>query len=239
MRDEKYTFKIFEKYKNIAHGISSKTFSSMKKDQQELDRENLSLFANSIAIAGDIVCMRQIHSGNVQIVEDVSELRFPQTDGLITNKKNLPLAVLAADCLPLLFYDPKKEVIGVAHAGYKGLLNHILENMVGRFVSDFKSDQKDIIVCIGPGIERDCYEAGKDRIEEFQNAFPQFTNMFIVHDSKFYLDLRSVAEQCLIKEGILEEHIEIMDICTKCDTNFYSYRRGDREQRFASIISLV
>src|SRR5579872_5813520 len=113
MRDEEYRFKLFEKYKNITHGISSKAFGSMKKDQLDLDRENLSQFANSIGIAGDIVCMRQIHSGNVQIVEDISELRFPQTDGLITNKKNLPLAVLTADCLPVLFYNPQKQVIGV------------------------------------------------------------------------------------------------------------------------------
>jgi len=239
MINEKYQFHSLLRYKNIAHGISSKFFGSIKKDEKSLDRKALAKFGQNLSIVEDVVCMKQIHSGTVQVVENNAELRFSDTDALITNKKNLPLAVLTADCLPVLFYDPKQNIIAVAHAGYKGLLNHIFENTISRFVSNFLSDQKDIIVGIGSGIERDCYEVGEDRIEEFRKVFPSFKDMFAKKDGNFYLDLRSIARQCLIKEGILEEHIEIMDICTKCNPNFYSYRRGDKYQRFASIISLV
>lgn len=239
MINEKYHFHNLLRYKNIAHGISSQAFGSIKKDALAVDREKLTAFAKTIGITGDIVCMRQIHSCNVRVVDDTSDLRIQATDGLITNKKHLPITVLTADCLPVLFYDAKREVIGVTHAGYKGLLNHVLENTVKRFVSDFRSNPKDIIVGIGPSIETDCYEVGEDRIEEFRKVFPSFNNMFAKKGGKFYLDLRSVARQCLIKEGILDEHIEVMDICTKCNQNFYSYRRRDTYQRFASIISLV
>lgn len=239
MINEKYQFQNFLTYKNIAYGVSSKASGSMKKDQEVVDRDALSQFAKSLGITETIVGMKQIHSGTVQLVENSSELRFPDTDALITDKKNLPLVVLTADCLPVMFYDPEREVIGVAHAGYKGLLNHILENSIRRFISDFGSDPKDIIVGIGPSIEQDCYEVGEERIEEFQNVFVSFENIFREQTGKFYLDLREIAKQCLIKEGILEKHIEVMDICTKCDSNFYSYRRGDKNERFASIISLV
>jgi len=245
MVNNKYQFQSFLQYKGIAHGISSKVFGSVKKNATNVDREKLALFAKSIGITGDIVCMRQIHSANVRVITDNLELRWPETDSLITNKKSLPLAVLTADCLPVLFYDPKKEIIAAAHAGYKGLLHHVLENTIERFINDFKSNPKDIIVGIGPSIERDCYEVGRERIEEFEKTFPEFKNMFTEKSfgklgiKKFYLDLRNIARQCLIKEGILKKNIEVMEICTKCDTNFYSYRRGDTVERFVSVISIA
>lgn len=239
MTNEKYQFQSFLKYKNIAYGISSKACGSMKKNSADTNREALSQFAGSFGITDNVVCMRQIHSGNVTIIDDASDLQISETDSLLTDKKHIPLAVLTADCLPLLFYDPKKNVIAATHAGYKGLLNHIIENTIHRFISDFKSDPKNIIVGIGPSIERDCYEVGEERIEKFKKVYPKFKKIYKEQDGKFYLDLRSIARQCLVKEGILEEHIEIMNICTKCDPNFYSYRGGDGNNRFVSIISLI
>ena len=63
--------------------------------------------------------------------------------------------------------------------------------------------------------------------------------MYEALHGKYYLDLRAVAKQCLLKEGILEGNIEIMNICTKCNLDFYSYRRGDKFERFVSVISSV
>lgn len=239
MKNAKYQFELFLKYKTIVHGISSKDFGSMKKKDGSLDCENIESFRKSLGITERAVCMKQIHSGTVALIENSTELRIPDTDGLITSKKHTPLAVITADCLPILFYDPDKEVIGIAHGGYKGLLNHIIEHTVEGFIVNFKSDPKDILVGIGPSIERDCYEVGFDLVEKFQEVFPSFENIFIEKDQKFSLDLRGIAQQCLVKAGILKEHIEIMDICTKCDPNFYSYRKGDGEERFVSIISLT
>ncbi|HWY79493.1 MAG TPA: peptidoglycan editing factor PgeF [Candidatus Sulfotelmatobacter sp.] len=239
MKDDIYQFQKFLKSKNVIHGVSTKAFGSMKRLKDQTDRESLEKFAKKIGITGDIVCMQQIHSGSVVIIENTNELRIAETDGLLTNKKNISLAVLTADCLPILFYDPRKEVIGIAHAGYKGLLNHIIENMISNFVSYFKSDSKDIIVGIGPSIETICYQVSVELLERFQEAFPSFENIFVEKDEKFFLDLRGIAQQCLMKDGIVKEHIEIMDICTKSDPNFYSYRGGDKNDRFVSIISLL
>jgi len=211
----------------------------MKKDAVDVDRENLSKFAQGIGITGDIISMKQIHSSTVRAIENTSDLRISATDGLITSKKNLPLSVLTADCLPLLFYDPKQQVIGVVHAGYKGILNHIIENTIHRFTTDFTSDPKDIIVGIGPCIEMMCYEVSQELIGEFDKAFPEFENICAEIGGKYFLNLREVAQQSLAKAGILKEHIEVMNICTKCDKNFYSYRSGDKFERFVSVMSLV
>ncbi len=239
LRNAVFEFTIFSQYPSLKHGISSKAFGSMKRlDDLQIDREALSRFANTIGITDPIVCMKQIHSGTVSLIENAKELRIADTDSLVTNKKHIPLAVLTADCLPVLFYDPKKEVIGVAHAGYKGLLNHILENTIHLFISHFESHPKDIIVGIGPSIEATCYEVGVELIEKFQETFPGFEDIFAEKGKKYFLDLRGIAQQSLMKEGILREHIEIMNMCTKSNQNFYSYRGGDGDERFASVISL-
>lgn len=240
MKNTKHQFNNFFTYPHTAQGISTKLDGSMKNvEDRQIDRDALTTFAQTVGIMDPIVCMQQVHSGTVAVIENAEKLRIPETDGLITNKKNIPLAVLTADCLPITLYDPKNEVIGIAHAGYRGLLHHIVENTVEIFTSKFDSNPKDIIVGIGPCIETMCYEVGKEVIEQFEEAFPKFQKIYIKKDGKFYLDLRSVALQCLMNEGILKEHIEVMNICTKSDDHFYSYRGGDGDKRFASVISLV
>jgi len=240
MMDGKYVFDSFLQFPNIIHGISSKKDGSMKReDDKQIDREALSKFAKSVGITTDIVCMKQIHGGTVSLVENTQKLVIPETDSLITDKKNIPLAVLTADCLPIMFYDPTREAIGLAHAGYQGLLNHVIENTIHSLAANFKSRPHDIIVGIGPCIERNCYEVGEELIETFQKTFPSFENIFVEKKGKYYLDLRTIAEQALRKEDILKKHIEVMDICTKCDPNFYSYRGGDGDKRFVSLISLI
>ncbi len=239
MMTKAYQFKNLLQYKDIVHGISSKAFMSMKRlDTKQVDRSALLNFEKTLNIFDSVITMKQIHSGNVAVIEKLDKTQIPDTDGMITDKHYFPLAVLTADCLPLLFYDPKQNAIAVAHAGYKGLLHHVIEHTIKRMHSEFDSNPKDIIVGIGPSIERDCYEVGKELIDQFKEAFPKFKNIYTETEGNYHLDLRAVAQQCLLKEGILKEHIEVMDICTKCDPNFYSYRGGDGDHRFASIICL-
>jgi len=240
MKNQQYQFESFSNFENIKYGISTREFGSMKNiETKEPDSEALTKFAKTIGITEPIVGMKQIHSGNVSIIENTDILGILDTDGLVTHKKHIPLAILTADCLPILLYDPKKEVIGVAHAGYKGLLHHIIENTVSTFVSSFKSDPKDIIVSIGPSIETTCYEVGEELIEKFQEEFPSLEDIFVERDQKYFLDLRGIARQNFVKVGILDEHIEIMDACTKDNKDFYSYRGDDGDNRFVSVISLV
>lgn len=239
MRNEKYQFTNLLQYKNIIYGISTRTFGSMKNEDGSLDCDNLEAYRKSLGIKEKAVLMNQIHGGTVAIVKDGKVEQVSETDGLVTNKKSIPLAVRTADCLPIMFYDPVKEVIGIAHAGYRGLLNHIIENTITHLVAHFNCNPKDILVGIGPSIETKCYEVGKEVIEKFEKTFPEFENRYVSKEGKFYLNLRGIAQQCLIKKGILKEQIEVMDVCTKCDPNFYSYRGGDKNGRFVSMISLV
>lgn len=209
-------FKKLENQKNIIHGISMKEFGSMKNTDNTINRKNLESFLANLSLPKIGICMEQVHGGNVAVVSDKNKLLIENTDGLVTDKKNIPLCVLTADCLPLLFFDIKKEVIGIAHGGRKGLKLGIVENVVKEFIQQFGSDPRDIIVGMGPGIEKNCYEV--------EGAF---------------MDIRKMTINSLLASGVLMENIESLDICTKDSSDFYSYRNGDDTNRFVSVISLV
>lgn len=225
-------------YPQITQAVSTSEFGTMKKEDGQVHHANLLKFVKKMTKSSIAICMHQIHSGNVQIVENSRELVLADTDSLVTNQHNLALTVVIADCLPVFFFDPEKQVIGIAHAGRKGLLQHILQNTLDVFIKNFQSDPKDILVSIGPGIEKKCYEVNKEIISEFHDAFPDFQKYYDTTKSAYYLDLTSIAVQSLQKGGILREHIETSDICTKCTNELYSYRRGDQTERIAGIITL-
>ena len=171
-----FRFKSFSSYKNIKHGISTKEFGSMKDSNGRIDRENLNKFLSGLDIGPLAVCMEQLHGGNIAVVEDSSELLIKNVDGLITDKKNIPLAVITADCLPVLFFDQVKKVIGVAHAGRKGLEKEIIKNILQKFKTEFGSNAQDILAGIGPGIEKKCYEVDSILVDIAQIAIKHLIN---------------------------------------------------------------
>ncbi len=212
-----FQFKKFKSNRNIKHAISTKDFGSMKNEDGSVNRNNLNKFLKASNLPHNPVCMGQVHGGDVAVVENSNQFIVNNTDGLITNKKDVPLCVLTADCLPIILFDPKKQIAGIVHAGLKGLQNGIIKNMIKKFKDSFKSDPSDIIVGIGPGIEKKCYEVDGSLV-----------------------DIKKIAIDSLQNLGIKPANIESIDTCTKCnDKDFYSYRNGDIYPRFATVVSLV
>jgi polyphenol oxidase len=223
----------------VAHGVSTKVYDTMKKEDGTIHHANVLKFAKSAGITGVVVCMDQVHSGNVTVVENERELVIPKTDGMVTKNKNIALGVVTADCLPILMYDPVHEAIGVAHAGSKGLLKNIIGNTIKAFVKNFDTNPADLVVAVGPSIEQKCYTVGQDLIRLYKTAFAHYNSVYIEGNGTFFLDIRSVAVQDLRHEGVLKENISVSPTCTKCSPDkFYSYRAGDTMGRFISLISL-
>jgi len=184
-----------------------------------------------------LVHMKQIHSDIVKIVTEEDNFKNPPTcDAIITNKKNIPLMVMVADCSPILFYDPKKEVIAVAHAGRAGAFNNIIANVIKSFVDDFDSKGEDIVVSVGPAICQQCYEVGKEIVNEAKELHLDYA--IKQRDNHHYLDIRNILKEQLLMEGLLLEHIEIADECSFCHPLYYSYRQKSSCGRFSGILSL-
>ncbi len=212
-----FKFKLLEKESDIKHGISTKAFGSMKKSDNSLSRKNIESFLEKLNMPKNAVCMHQVHGSRVGVVENSQVWQIQDVDGLITNKKNIPLCVVVADCLPLFFYDRKKEVIGIGHGGRRGIELGLVENMISKIRSEFGSSPADIVIGIGPGIEQECYEV-----------------------DGVFMDLRKIVIDKLLLAGVEKGNIESMDMCTKDNPElFYSYRAGDVFKRFIGIISLI
>jgi len=144
--------------------------------------------------------------------------------------------VLTADCVPVLLYDKEKEVIAAVHAGWKGTKAQIVFKTVQKMKEVYGSDPKDIIVGIAPSIGRCCYEVG----EEVAQHFFDTPEGFDTKGSKYMLDLPYINEQQLLNASILEENIEMSNICTACEVeHFFSYRREQGcSGRFMSMIGM-
>jgi len=179
----------------------------------------------------DIVCPSQVHSDTVAVVAGGHRGRgayrrataLRETDGLITAEKNVPLAVLTADCLPLFLVDPERRVMALVHAGWRGMRKKIIARAIKIMEEDFSTDPADLLVALGPSLRRCCYEVGGEFRTYFSgDVYPQ--------GSKFYFDLAGAAFGQLSESGI----------CTSCmNHEFFSYRReGAGAGRSMSLMEL-
>ena len=185
-----------------------------------------------------LVHMKQIHSDLVHIVDDADNFDNPPAcDALITNKKNIPLMVMVADCAPVLFYDDKREVIAAAHAGRAGAFKNIVANVVESFAKDFHCDVKNVSVSVGPSIGVCCYEVGVEIYEEAKELKLDYA--IERRNGGYYLNIRSVLKSQLLEAGVLDSNIGISSECNRCQSDkYFSYRQNAATGRFAGVIKL-
>jgi len=193
---------------------------------------------------------RQIHSGNVTIVSealrgkgsiDHSEA-IDATDAMVTTVPDTCLMVLVADCVPMLFFDPGRRVIGVAHAGWHGTLQCVARNTVRAMEKAFGSSPQDIVVGMGPSIGPCCYEVGPEVIARVEGIFPRGKECLLNESKggKGYFDLWKANLVQLLRAGVEGKNIEMAEKCTGHNPElFFSYRhqRGDTG-RFGAGIAL-
>lgn len=184
----------------------------------------------------NFIYMDQVHSDAIKVIDDPMFNRIDKCDAVITNKKNIPLMVMVADCIPILMYDKDKKVIAAVHSGRSGTFKNIATKTVLKMKKEFSSGVENILICMGPSIGACCYEVGRDIAN---TAKKEFGNGCVLEkEGKFFLDLKWINLKQLKNVGIKEENIEISDICTCCDKNYFSYRRDGKTGRFAGIIML-
>ena len=171
---------------------------------------------------------------------------FKDVDGLITDKKNQVLSLTFADCIPLSFYDPVKNVIGNIHSGWQGTYKEIARQAVRRLKEEFGSDPKDLICCIGPSIRDCCFETDEDVKNMFYDKF-KYTGRIdeIIKNSqnnfKYYIDTVLINVIILLEEGMNINNIIDSGICTKCNSRKMHSHREERDLagRNTNLISLV
>jgi YfiH family protein len=185
-----------------------------------------------------VITCHQVHSSEVVTVRAPWEQKdAPQADAMVTATSGIALGILTADCLPVLFADRKKPIIGAAHAGWKGAFTGVLENTLAAMKSLGASE---IACAIGPAISQPSYEVGS----EFYERFAGYQQFFLPssREGHFLFDLKGYALQRLKNAGIEAELLD-RDTCFE-DDSFFSFRRatlmGERGYgRQVSVITLT
>lgn len=263
------TFESLEKH-GVKHGFSTKlggvstgVYESMnlgfgRGDSEENVHKNYERMAAALGVKKDKMCLsQQTHTTNVRVMTEedagngiVRPLPYKDVDGMITNVKGMTLVTFYADCVPLYFYDPAKQVIGLSHSGWRGTVGKIGKNTIELMHKTYGCEPKDILCCIGPSICKKSYEVSSDVIEQFEIAFGAdkirtegIIGKSIMHPDdadKYMLDLWKANEAVFIEAGIPKSNIEITDYCTHCNPNlFYSHRiMGAERGSLAAFMSL-
>jgi len=160
-------------------------------------------------------------------------------DGVVTDDLGLCLSLLTADCVPVMFFDPKKNVIACAHAGWRGTALCISKKVVQIMVEYFSCDKMEIRAAIGPSIARCCYEVSDDVLERLLGSVNSKPGGALYRSAggKHYADLKRINEAQLREAGLLAANIHIDSHCTLCDSKlFFSYRREQKTGRQMSLV---
>ena len=163
-----------------------------------------------------------------------------KADIIFTDKSDLTLYMRFADCVPILMHDPRKNIIGIGHAGWVGTLRGVATAMVETAIKQYGSKPADLITGIGPSIGPDHYEVGTDVIEQAKQKFQNDTDQVLArqHNGKAHFDLWRANQFLLEKAGV--ENIEIAGICTACNTQDWFSHRAEKGKtgRFGALIAL-
>lgn len=227
-------------------GVSTGHLASMnlghgRGDSEENIIKNHEIMANAIGFdAKNIVASRQTHTTNIKIVskEDIGkgiykDRDYDNIDGMITNEKEIVLTTYYADCVPLYIVDKKNKAIGLSHSGRRGTVGRIGKVTLEQMAKEYGTNPKDVIVCIGPSICKECYEISEDVAMEFIKEFPEHTDDILQNkgNGKYMLDLWSCNKFIFKECGVLEENIHLPDVCTCCNYPVMFSHRATNGQR--------
>ncbi|AMO62091.1 membrane protein YfiH [Mycolicibacterium phlei] len=190
--------------------------------------------AETIGLGDDgIVWMNQVHSSTVAVVDESTDrsVPVPDTDALVTACRRLALAVVTADCVPVLLADARAGVVGAAHAGRVGAQNGIVVRTVEAMRS-LGAHVEDISALLGPAVSGRNYEVPEEMAAEVEAALPGSRTTTAKNTPG--LDLRAGIVRQLTDLGVTA--IDVDPRCTVADRNLFSHRRGAPTGRLASLV---
>lgn len=174
----------------------------------------------------NLITAKQVHGKKIEYVTGANlgsgaldyAGSLPDTDGLITDRPGVPLAILTADCLSVFIYDPARPAIAVLHAGWRSTEQNIAQAGVKAMQGKFNSQPKDLLVGFGPSIRSCCFEVADD----FKSNFPFG---LLKRDGRVFMDIALINQRQLTDCGVREENIFDPALCTFSGNDFFSFRK--------------
>lgn len=191
-------------------------------------------------LPSDPIWMDQVHGARVVDVARLDPNQKPQVDGLLTATPGQVLAVLTADCLPIVLADDAGQTLAVVHAGWRGLAAGVVQNAV-KAMKHKASDLGPWRAWIGPCISGPAFQVGQEVREAFLGDMPALRTAFKSDDAphKWRCDLSAIARDLLLQSGASE--VQCAGLCTVLDSagRFFSYRRDGETGRIATVAWLT
>lgn len=232
-------------FKNVRHGffgrqggVSEGLVSSLncypyiREKTQQIDAvenvlQNRKIILNTLEInADDVVTANQVHGDVIVTIHQQMPMDFIDADGLITDVPNLPIGVLTADCVPILYSDIHAKVVGVAHAGRKSTFLDIHLKMIDKFrVMGISSDN--VIACIGPSIQQGSYEVDQDFYDRFVAKHDRYRACFYpsIRGHHYQFDLPRIVYDDLMVANLHSVDWVRLDTVVH-EAFFFSHRRA-------------
>ena len=224
--------RFFSTYRYIEGGQGLENFNLALNgnDTNERTLENRSILKKHYDLPSDPVWINQTHS-SVCINASLNQ-EMDYADASFTNNSGVVCAILTADCLPVFVSKKDGSMVGIAHAGWKGLISGVIENLI----ESFNCNGSDLSVHLGPAISKDCFEVGVEIRDLYLLKNINFNRSFSLYRDKYYLDLYDAAK--VILESYNIKLISGGNRCTFRESKeFFSYRRdGIDSGRMAHLI---
>ena len=183
-----------------------------------------------------IIIPQQTHGNECLTIKKGDELkRKYKGDAILTDRKDIFLTVSVADCLPIFLVEPKRKVVGLVHAGWRGTLLGIAKETIRKAKEEFGCKPEDFTLLFGPAIQKCCYEISEGIAILFDE------NCLIrIPGEKPKLDLIYVNMKQFLNCGVKEKKIFAINDCTCCNKDmFHSFRRdGDKTGRMIAFIGI-
>jgi hypothetical protein len=233
-------FKIFAKHPELKYGFSEKADGNMKlAGEPEFDKtvfHNRAFYFKKEGVNDKIYWSKIDHTSEVAVVgkgavgEELNEY-----DTLIAGEPNVFLATTAADCFLLYFYDPIKKAIGLAHAGWRGILGGIAKNTISALGENFGSLPENILLGISPGIQADHFFVRDNVIKQFE----EYNKYISKKDYLYYINLPGIIIEQAMAKGVKLENIESNGECTFRDKDKYFSLRRDKQERLETLVGYI
>ena len=235
-----FMFKKFN-FSNLVAAVSIKADGPMGlsyeiQDKAEI-RNRRERFLKKFGVGlNQLVSGKLVHGNTVTVVKKNNAGSVIQdSDGLVTGDKNIFLSITIADCLPIFYFDPVHEAVGLAHAGWRGITKEIPVKVVEVMRENFGSEPKDLIAGVGPHICAQHYEVKSDVSSQFQ----KYEGGVLEREGKLFLDLGRAVKSQLLSQGVKEENIEISPECTfELKDTYYSARR-DKPENLETMMTVI
>ena len=233
------TSKKLSKEKKISHGFFNRNGGKSKgifrslncgygsKDKKTKIKENLIIVKNKICKnCKNIFMLNQIHSNKFVFINRNFNLNKKKikADAVITDQKKLPIAILTADCVPILLYDKKKNIVAAIHAGWKGAFKGIVKNVIN-FMLKKGCNKNNIIAAVGPSISKANYNVKDDFKQKFLKKDKRNKVFFSNKKNIIYFDLPNYVKSQLKLNKISNIDMKNIDTFVK-KNNFFSARRS-------------